>query len=288
MRGKGDPEYRDSPLMNAPTEQEIVEFNINTPTLDFTKPLPFKIRLTDRSGKSCNSVCADKHCQGCELVPTTDVVPFLAKSNGHTLTVHWEKWVQQSCYDISASMTVKGSLSYQECKKLRNTEAKIDIHSCFKLFSSFEKLGPNDEWYCKNCLQHKQAFKKLEIFPLPKILIIQIKRFQFTRFSGGREKINTEVLFPLENLDISQHIQNEYQQGAKYNLFGVSNHSGSLGGGHYTAYCKNRLNGNWYHCNDSSVTQLKSLDSIHSSAAYLLFYELVEEPKYIKRQQNVF
>ena len=25
----------------------------------------------------------------------------------------------------------------------------------------------------------------------------------------------------------------------KYDLFGVSNHMGGLGGGHYTAYCKN-------------------------------------------------
>jgi ubiquitin carboxyl-terminal hydrolase 4/11/15 len=56
---------------------------------------------------------------------------------------------------------------------------------------------------------------------------------------------------------------------------------GSLGGGHYTAFCKNKVNGNWYHMNDSSASSVKSNDSIVSSSAYVLFYELVEEPRYL-------
>ena len=55
----------------------------------------------------------------------------------------------------------------------------------------------------------------------------------------------------------------------KYDLYGVTNHFGSLHGGHYTAFGKN--DGSWYHFNDSSVS--KALESeVVSSAAYILFY----------------
>lgn len=36
-----------------------------------------------------------------------------------------------------------------------------------------------------------------------------------------------------------------------YNLYAVSNHSGTTMGGHYTAYCKNPNSGEWYTFNDS-------------------------------------
>jgi len=39
-----------------------------------------------------------------------------------------------------------------------------------------------------------------------------------------------------------------------YDLIGVSNHFGSLNGGHYTANCKNPESGKWYNYNDSSVS----------------------------------
>ena len=56
----------------------------------------------------------------------------------------------------------------------------------------------------------------------------------------------------------------------KYDLFAVSEHYGSTGGGHYTAICRN-VDGNWYNYNDSSVS-LASPKNVVSSAAYVLFY----------------
>lgn len=38
---------------------------------------------------------------------------------------------------------------------------------------------------------------------------------------------------------------------AVYNLYAVSNHSGTTMGGHYTAYCRNPSSGEWYTFNDS-------------------------------------
>ena len=55
-----------------------------------------------------------------------------------------------------------------------------------------------------------------------------------------------------------------------YNVYGVSNHHGSLNGGHYTAYARNRVNKSWYLFNDSSVSKV-SESSVCTSAAYVLF-----------------
>jgi ubiquitin carboxyl-terminal hydrolase 4/11/15 len=41
---------------------------------------------------------------------------------------------------------------------------------------------------------------------------------------------------------------------AMYDLYGVVNHYGSMGAGHYTAYCQNFLNKKWYEFNDSRAS----------------------------------
>jgi ubiquitin C-terminal hydrolase len=58
-----------------------------------------------------------------------------------------------------------------------------------------------------------------------------------------------------------------------YDLLAVSNHSGSLTGGHYTAYCKEMLSqGATWHCyNDSNVSEM-SPSQVVTSSAYVLFY----------------
>jgi len=76
--------------------------------------------------------------------------------------------------------------------------------------------------------------KKLEIYKTPKILIIQIKRFNRIR------KLDTKVYFPISNLDINKYIISEDKnKNIKYDLFAVANHYGSLNFRHYTAIYKN-------------------------------------------------
>ena len=63
---------------------------------------------------------------------------------------------------------------------------------------------------------------------------------------------------------------------AKYTLYGIGNHSGSLNFGHYYAYIKIKLNsineGKWYEYNDSIVSPHTSSTN-SSSTAYVLFYK---------------
>ena len=89
--------------------------------------------------------------------------------------------------------------------------------------------------YCPGCKEHQQASKKLDLWRLPEILIIHLKRFSYSRYT--KNKLETFVDFPIHDLDLSKYIGHRCQDVPhNYRLYAISNHYGSLGGGHYTAY----------------------------------------------------
>jgi ubiquitin carboxyl-terminal hydrolase 4/11/15 len=73
---------------------------------------------------------------------------------------------------------------------------------------------------------------------------------------AGQEKVNELVDFPTSGLDMRDYVLSlkDEPQPILYDLYAVSNHYGSLNGGHYTAFCKNAPTDKWYHFNDSSVS----------------------------------
>ncbi|KAJ6255645.1 ubiquitin carboxyl-terminal hydrolase 10-related [Anaeramoeba flamelloides] len=150
----------------------------------------------------------------------------------------------------------------------------INLEHCLDLFNSEEKLGIDDKWYCNNCKEHVQAMKKFDIWTAPEILIFQLKRFSYT--SSQRKKISDLINFP-EEIDLKKYIKSEKCADKKYRLFGVSNHYGRIGGGHYTAYVKNPTTNKWYHYDDSSVSDMDNFKKVVTSAAYVLFYRRMKE-----------
>lgn len=56
--------------------------------------------------------------------------------------------------------------------------------------------------------------------------------------------------FPVNGLNLSDFTETSCKE---YNLFGISHHSGYMGGGHYVADIKNS-DGRWYHCDDSHAS----------------------------------
>lgn len=67
------------------------------------------------------------------------------------------------------------------------------------------------------------------------------------------------------NLDESRCLE------TNYDLYGVVNHQGALGGGHYTSYAKNFLDDQWYYYDDERVRVVEE-SRVVSPSAYLLFY----------------
>ena len=147
-------------------------------------------------------------------------------------------------------------------------KGKMTLEKCFKKFIKEEKLEEGNEWYCSKCKSHVLATKKMELFYLPKIMIICFKRF-IKDSSYGWDKNDDEVEFPINDLDMKEFVIGPDKEHSKYDLFAVSQHYGSTGGGHYTAICKN--DGKWFSYNDSSCHET-SENNIVTSAAYVLFY----------------
>jgi len=58
-----------------------------------------------------------------------------------------------------------------------------------------------------------------------------------------------------------------------YELVGMSHHSGSLEGGHYTASARSAADGKWYGFNDAIVKRQEA--RLEGSSAYVLVYRLV-------------
>ncbi|KAK6482428.1 ubiquitin carboxyl-terminal hydrolase 15-like isoform X1 [Huso huso] len=183
------------------------------------------------------------------------------------LSLDWEPGLKKRYYDDNAAEDFEKheSMEYKPQKKVF-----VKLKDCIELFTTKEKLGIEDPWYCPNCKQHQQATKKLDLWSLPPVLVVHVKRFSYSRYM--RDKLDTLVDFPISDLDMSEFLINPNAGPCRYDLIAVSNHYGGMGGGHYTAFAKSKDDDKWYYFDDSSVSTA-SEEQIVSKAAYVLFYQ---------------
>ncbi|XP_008066453.1 ubiquitin carboxyl-terminal hydrolase 2 [Carlito syrichta] len=151
---------------------------------------------------------------------------------------------------------------------------EVTLMDCMRLFTKEDVLDGDEKPTCCRCRARKRCIKKFSIQRFPKILVLHLKRFSESRIRTS--KLTTFVNFPLRDLDLRE-FASENTNHAVYNLYAVSNHSGTTMGGHYTAYCRSPGTGEWHTFNDSSVTPMSS-SQVRTSDAYLLFYELASPP----------
>ncbi|XP_077582894.1 ubiquitin carboxyl-terminal hydrolase 4 isoform X1 [Stigmatopora nigra] len=196
----------------------------------------------------------------------------ILKLNPHsTVAIDWDSDSKKMCYDEQeAEACEKHESMHQPPKK----KATVALRECIELFTTMETLGAHDPWYCPTCKKHQRATKKFDLWSLPRILVVHLKRFSYNRC--WRDKLDTVVDFPIRDLDMSEFLSDPKAGHHTYDLVAVSNHYGGMGGGHYTAYGKNKVDGKWYYFDDNSVSP-SSEDQIVTKAAYVLFYQRREE-----------
>ncbi|KAM9654437.1 ubiquitin carboxyl-terminal hydrolase 4 isoform 2-T6 [Morphnus guianensis] len=183
------------------------------------------------------------------------------------LAIDWDSDTRRLLFDEQEAQAFEkhGSMLQPQKKK-----AVVALRDCIELFTTMETLGEHDPWYCPNCKKHQQATKKFDLWSLPRILVVHLKRFSYSRY--WRDKLDTVVEFPIRGLNMSEFVCDPRAGSYVYDLIAVSNHYGAMGVGHYTAYAKNKVNDKWYYFDDSSVSAA-SEDQIVTKAAYVLFYQ---------------
>ena len=268
-------------IFDKDNQDEKIKRNID----NFINDLPFKIYLQENNSNK-QIIIIDKnnfYNISKELSDLLDINSFQeAFSEKLNLLQNYELYVEfdiKSKYLKDKEMNLNSCLIYKSdfknVKIKKNKSQKnstlnngiITLGDCINNFCRQEKLEPGNEWYCPKCKKHTLASKKMELFYLPKILIICFKRFIRESFRWRKNEVFVD--FPINNLDMGEFMIGPDKEHSKYNLFAVSQHYGSTGFGHYTAVCKNFEK--WYSYNDSSVHPCSENDS-RSSAAYVLFY----------------
>lgn len=102
---------------------------------------------------------------------------------------------------------------------------------------STEYLREQNKYWCARCLRHNEARRSVAYSRLPRLLVLQLKRF-----SGGMEKITRHAPTPLRLPCFCEPCAlrpPDTPPPHRYTLWAVIMHLGqSLSGGHYVAYAR--------------------------------------------------
>ena len=129
-------------------------------------------------------------------------------SNFRNLTEHLDaNFAQldvQLCHAVSKLSGCDGSR--EDC---------LNLDACFRKFTNTEVLDEDNKWYCNKCKEHVKATKTMQIWKVPDILVLHLKRFEYStvRFlslhSAARSKVET-VSRPLLYLQMSPYDNSWY------------------------------------------------------------------------------
>jgi ubiquitin carboxyl-terminal hydrolase 6/32 len=273
-------------------------------------PVPrygFRLRLTTRDGRRCLRCAWYESCIGC-LVPDDDEPVIVG--DGDSIVVDWHFAVdvatngfgfRTSGDPLFASNTTPPPRPRPQPVIFKNHSScgvglkngmqagAVTLEECLDAFSKEEKIP---EAYCSRCKDFRVQTKRMSLWRLPPVMIIHLKRFQFTQTM--RRKLRELVVFPVEGLDLSRIMATDsasvasQQNGTAgesaieemkdtgrsemlYDLYGVVHHQGALSGGHYVASLKSEMDGQWRLFNDAQIYEIHARDVVDPSA-YILFY----------------
>lgn len=223
-------------------------------------------------GESVCKLCNSNDCTNCEFT----------RNNNLSFSEIFELVDKDKCFNIL--FRINNEVAHQSLKNLPEvlqmkqnqgmaSERSANIYDCLDVFKQTETLEEDNPWYCNICKEHKQAFKSTAIYKPPLYLIIQLKRFKVRTNniiinSMMNQKNEALINFPVKGLVLDKYIENseiiknnsikgEGSGNFTYDLYAVSQHYGSLGGGHYTAVARNDLD----ILSKSDADETKKIDS---------------------------
>ncbi|XP_058856910.1 ubiquitin carboxyl-terminal hydrolase 32 isoform X2 [Acipenser ruthenus] len=154
---------------------------------------PFTLRVVQKDGNSCAWCPWYRFCRGCKVDCSEDRA-FVGNAY---IAIDWDPTALHLRYQTSQERIVE---EHESVELSRRAQAEpISLDNCLRAFTSEEELGEDEMYYCSKCQTHRLATKKLDLWRLPPILIIHLKRFQFV--NGRWIKSQKIVKFPCEQFD---------------------------------------------------------------------------------------
>ena len=166
-------------------------------------------------------------------------------------------------------------------------DAKMtDTLSIYDLLENYSTVEILDDAKCEKCSETGNMYKEIRIAIAPKILAIQVKRFETIptpRYHIRKNKVR--ISFP-NFLELSKYDQiliprdsrvGSYRKNC-YQLRSIVHHTGSINSGHYFAQIRDQMDQDkWYICNDDRVIRFRTADrhpdGIPAVSPYIAFYE---------------
>nr|CAD7409818.1 unnamed protein product [Timema poppensis] len=207
-----------TPAMEPPKEKnwrEKIKWHINkgTPNLHHGTPntsrtaiyddslgyeFPFILKAVSKDGSQCAWCPFYKFCRGCRIQCSDAEFNF---SCSH-LAVDWDPTALHLRYQTSQERVF---IEHESVALTRQQQSEpINLDYCLEAFTKEEHLGEDEKYYCSKCREHQVANKKLQIWRLPPILIVHLKRFQFV--NGKWVKSQKIVNFPFDDFDPTAYL----------------------------------------------------------------------------------
>ncbi|CAF1030142.1 unnamed protein product [Didymodactylos carnosus] len=215
------------------------------------------------------------NCQGQDLLSQLEsIIQHIISVVGETtVEIFWtsdifsekrrlQQYLNETIYFIDSVII---DVSNSTARKYIQSKHNSTKNSLSTLIENFLKEDDLDGRYdCSTCKKLTTAKQQTNLcFPLPPIVIIQLKRFIYDAYSN--DKIDTLIDYPVNSFSFGQ-------DGILYDLIAVLTHNGSLSSGHYVTYAKNYQNQQWYSFNDDYVNQIKDERELVTKNAYVLIY----------------
>lgn len=219
------------------------------------------------------------------------------------LILEWDEATKRNIIQDDSDQ-IEEHASVKQLKTNSELGGAVTLEECFDLYTRAEILGAEDAWHCPYCNKKQEVVKKLGLWSLPDILVIHLKRFRQQSKQRSTSKLTMLVDFPLYGFDMTPHLAHNGVQAQHnnvttlgglgwspwkkprprqhnipkydenvYDLYAICNHHGQdLQGGHYTAFCRNPYDTQWYCFDDTRVEAVNDTNLI-TNAAYMLFYQ---------------
>lgn len=157
---------------------------------------PFVLKVVSKGGCWCGRCPWASFCRGCAL-PCSPASEFESEFGASFLAIDWDQTALHLRYLSAQERAFVEDVSVGE--SLRAATEPITLNKCLEAFTREEQLDEEEKYYCSCCKTHQLASKKLQIWKLPAILIVHLKRFHY--LNGRWIKSHKIVDFPAHDLD---------------------------------------------------------------------------------------